>query len=391
MKKAIWIEQDVSTAGFLKETIPAVIKRNNIKIIFINHESRRKYFNIFNKQINPKFFENFCFDIKRFYYLKLPFKIKKFLNKKKISKKDINFLFVESPTYSFISAKILKFFIKKPIIVRLGILPIEYAKYSFKKNKITYPFKLIALKIMLYVNYRLIDLFVVNNKLIANDIKKIYKRANIEIIPSCGVNIKNFFPVSKEKKKKLREKLNLPQKKIIGVYSGRLAIEKAGILSLVELSKWLEEKNMLLVFIGHGPLEKKIKDMIKSRNINNIILTGFLTSRDKTVPYLQAADVYIQPSLAEGHGVAPLEAMACKIPVISTVVGGLQYSINNKRNYVVSQPKKPESYKKAINSFLNSAKEEINTKIASSYNWVLENHSQENIEKKWEKVIKQLN
>lgn len=49
---------------------------------------------------------------------------------------------------------------------------------------------------------------------------------------------------------------------------------------------------------------------------DKVILTGFVTERDKLALY-QAASLYVTPSSYEGFGLTPLEAMACGIPTIA--------------------------------------------------------------------------
>lgn len=55
---------------------------------------------------------------------------------------------------------------------------------------------------------------------------------------------------------------------------------------------------------------------------NNIIFTGFL-SDDELVKAYSGASLFIYPSLYEGFGFPPLEAMACGVPVITSDVSSL--------------------------------------------------------------------
>jgi len=51
--------------------------------------------------------------------------------------------------------------------------------------------------------------------------------------------------------------------------------------------------------------------------------TRFLGKQDAIEEILSVADLFIMPSLSESFGLAALEAMACKVPVISSNAGGL--------------------------------------------------------------------
>ena len=61
----------------------------------------------------------------------------------------------------------------------------------------------------------------------------------------------------------------------------------------------------------------------------NIILTG---SKDNVVPYLQAMDIYVLPSLTETTSISTLEAMSCGLPVVVTPVGYVKNYIHDGKN-----------------------------------------------------------
>jgi glycosyltransferase involved in cell wall biosynthesis len=54
------------------------------------------------------------------------------------------------------------------------------------------------------------------------------------------------------------------------------------------------------------------------------------------LPVLQAADVFVHPSYEDGFGYAPMEAMACGVPVIVTEDTGMkEYITEGINGYVV--------------------------------------------------------
>jgi glycosyltransferase involved in cell wall biosynthesis len=54
------------------------------------------------------------------------------------------------------------------------------------------------------------------------------------------------------------------------------------------------------------------------------------------LPYLHRADVLVYPSFEDGLGLAPLEALACGVPVIVTEDTGMkEYVLDGKNGYIL--------------------------------------------------------
>jgi glycosyltransferase involved in cell wall biosynthesis len=69
---------------------------------------------------------------------------------------------------------------------------------------------------------------------------------------------------------------------------------------------------------------------------------GYLRGDDVAVAYA-SADVLVFPSLSETFGLAPLEAMACGLPVIATTAGGLVDTIRDGINALAYDPATPDA------------------------------------------------
>lgn len=74
---------------------------------------------------------------------------------------------------------------------------------------------------------------------------------------------------------------------------------------------------------GKGWNNQELEKTIANFNLKNrVILPGFV--KDEDLPYIyNGADVFVFPSLYEGFGLPPLEAMACGVPVISSNISSL--------------------------------------------------------------------
>jgi sugar transferase (PEP-CTERM/EpsH1 system associated) len=90
-------------------------------------------------------------------------------------------------------------------------------------------------------------------------------------------------------------------------------------IALIEMEPKLRSQ-LRLVLVGDGPLRTEIQRLIESAGIEELVwLPG---SRDDIPQILQALDIFVLPSLAEGISNTLLEAMACGLPVVATRVGG---------------------------------------------------------------------
>ena len=76
-----------------------------------------------------------------------------------------------------------------------------------------------------------------------------------------------------------------------------------------------------LLMIGDGPDRSRAEWLAVQKGIHDDVL--FLGKQDKISEKLAVADVILMPSELESFGLAALEAMACKVPVISSNAGGL--------------------------------------------------------------------
>ncbi|MGI9330610.1 MAG: TIGR03088 family PEP-CTERM/XrtA system glycosyltransferase [Gammaproteobacteria bacterium] len=79
-------------------------------------------------------------------------------------------------------------------------------------------------------------------------------------------------------------------------------------------------ERLRLVIVGDGPLRAQLQELIDELQLTDCTwLTG---ARDDIPELLQAMDVFVLPSLAEGISNTILEAMASGLPILATAVGG---------------------------------------------------------------------
>lgn len=77
-----------------------------------------------------------------------------------------------------------------------------------------------------------------------------------------------------------------------------------------------------LVLIGAGPEEKRLKKMVKSKNIEDRVHFIPMVDKNELRGYLSKCSIFVLPSLFETFGVVILEAMASGKPVIASDIPG---------------------------------------------------------------------
>lgn len=137
--------------------------------------------------------------------------------------------------------------------------------------------------------------------------KKIIESNKFKIIKN-GIDCERF-KFDPNIRENMRKKLNISKEtKVIG-HIGRFTKVKNHMF-LLNVYKEYEKlnTNSKLLLVGKGPLENKIKKLVKKNNLENKVI--FAGIRENTNDFLQAMDCFVFPSLKEGLGIALIEAQA---------------------------------------------------------------------------------
>ena len=178
-------------------------------------------------------------------------------------------------------------------------------------------------------------------------LKKFYNKT---IVIPYGINLENFtVKEGKYELTKLRELFGAP----LVLFIGRLVYYK-GLTYLIKSMKALDAK---LVIIGRGPLENRLKALVKKNELTKRIFFQKVPSNDQIAKYIHACDAVVLPSIhrSEAFGIVLLEAMACGKPVITTELGtGTSFVCQDGVTGLVVPPKDSLGLKNAINKVLHN-------------------------------------
>lgn len=142
------------------------------------------------------------------------------------------------------------------------------------------------------------------------------------IVTHLGVN--SFFKTDTGQNKNfIKEEFKIPQERTVLFYHGGIDIRKNYDLMLKVIKEYNNNFDNKLHLVIAGKIEQEKNYPILLKLVNDlgleefITFTGFLKDKD-LLASLISSDIYFFPSLYEGFGLPPLEAMAAGLPVISS-------------------------------------------------------------------------
>lgn len=167
---------------------------------------------------------------------------------------------------------------------------------------------------------------------LANEARKIIPNLEIEIIPNGA----SFDNTNNDLKQMFND---LPYTKKI-IFIGDL-LEEKGIKELLMAFALIHKKypNTLLLLVGRPYLKPWITDFVNQNNLANCVVILGIIEHKNILNTIKSADIFVLPSHSEGMPTVMFEAMAAKLPMIISNVGGVPEVIKNGINGLLIRPK----------------------------------------------------
>lgn len=187
-------------------------------------------------------------------------------------------------------------------------------------------------------------IFTVSKEIKDDLIAKGFPASKLHVINN-GITISQFNQTSQ--RNVLRSSFGRTEKDILLVIPGRLAPEKGHEVLFKALNLVIPRvPHIYCLVVGDGPLKNDLEALVKSMKLEkHVIFTGI---RKDMPDIYNACDVMINASFIEGLPMVILEAMASRLPIIATKVGGVPNVLRNKENGILLDPGKPEDLAEAI-------------------------------------------
>jgi glycosyltransferase involved in cell wall biosynthesis len=145
-----------------------------------------------------------------------------------------------------------------------------------------------------------------------------------------------------------RQRLNLPANGLVVGWVGRLIPIKGADLFLRAV-RHLAAWPLTISIIGDGSERARLNELARAEGISDRV--HFHGTVPDAARYISAFDVFVLSSRSEGTPVTLLEAMAAKVPVVVTRVGGVPEVVGPAEAMVVP-PEDPRALAKAIDAVI---------------------------------------
>lgn len=114
-------------------------------------------------------------------------------------------------------------------------------------------------------------------------------------------------------RRELRQELDISEGQPVLLHVGRMNREKNPLFLLDVMEEVLKiRKDAVLLYVGTGPMEEEIKAYAREKQFSEKQLV-FLGLSDRVSALLQAADIFLLPSLFEGIPISGIEAQAADL------------------------------------------------------------------------------
>lgn len=205
-----------------------------------------------------------------------------------------------------IPAIIARLFYKIPYVVTYGY---KYHQFAKVEGKLMRSF---LFKILEYFAVKFANGIIVTTYELKKYVGKYTSEEKIHLIPN-GVDTKTFKPITKEFNPKNIQVLSI----------GRLEVQKnyQNLIRAVSISKFKNEISLRI--IGRGGLKNSLEYLANTLDVNLNIIEP--VPNNQIPKYLNQSDIFVLPSLIEGHPKTLIEALSCGIPsIVSKVTGNIE-------------------------------------------------------------------
>jgi glycosyltransferase involved in cell wall biosynthesis len=187
----------------------------------------------------------------------------------------------------------------------------------------------------------------------------------------------------------LKECLNIPKEKTVIGMVARITEQKDPFFFLeIALEMKSRVRDSFFIFVGDGEMRVQVEEKINSSpNLSDCVLvTGWVENPEL---YIKCFDIGILTSKWEGFGLALVEYMASKIPIVATNVDGIPCVVTDGYSGLLSESGNVKQFANKICLLLKN-KTLRETIVSNAYDEARDKFSIERAAMQYEEIYKKL-
>lgn len=167
------------------------------------------------------------------------------------------------------------------------------------------------------------------------------------------IDLKRFTSLDEDAKNRLKSKFDIDVKTKIIFFAHRFSPVRRTTFYIPYIMdvffENMKDENYIFIVAGSGPEEPEIKEIIaQSSFTDKVRLLGSIPN-SIIQEFYQIADIFINPTFAEGFPRVLIEAMASGLPCVTTDAGGIKDIIHNEQSrYMVAKENREAFAEKLI-------------------------------------------
>ncbi len=171
-------------------------------------------------------------------------------------------------------------------------------------------------------------------------------------------------------------------------------IELKGTEFAIRALTFIKENKVHLIIAGAGMLEDKLKELVKSLELENKVTFFGLASYEDMGMLHDVSDVFVCPPIVDSKGFTEnlpktiLEAMESGLPVVATNVGGLAEIVQDEKTGLLVEQKDSIGLAKALERILSD--DILQKKMIENSKKIVESFSLEKLEKMYFETIEKV-
>jgi glycosyltransferase involved in cell wall biosynthesis len=179
---------------------------------------------------------------------------------------------------------------------------------------------------------------------VARTFQQMYGFAPAAVIPN-GIDLKEYR--AQADLQSLRADLRLTPEQRVAISVARLEPQKNPLGLVDAFARGLHDQpDWVLLLVGDGSLRQQVSERIAEINLHDRV--RLLGVQPKIPALLALSDMFVMASHWEGRPMAVMEAMAARLPVVATAVGGIAELVHHEENGLLTQPGDIEALANAI-------------------------------------------